>query len=81
VTKDLHQGIMNGFDKIIPHTVAAGIEPKTKILWVESPDVIIEGMKKGKDLHVYDFNLFWLNIRENVKLRIDKWLTENGGGK
>ncbi len=81
IPKVNHLGIMNGFDKIIPHTVAAGIEPKTKILWVESPDVILEGMKNGKDLHVYDFNLFWLNIRENVKLRIDKWLTENGGGK
>lgn len=75
VTKDKHLGIMNGFDKIIPHTVAAGIEPKTKILWVESPEVILEGMKKGKDLHIYDFNLFWMNIRENVKLRIDNWLS------
>jgi hypothetical protein len=81
VAKEAHFGIMNGFDKIIPHTVAAGIEPKTKILWVESPDVILEGMKKGKDLHIYDFNLFWLNIRENVKVRIDKWLVENGGGE
>lgn len=81
ISKENHLGIMNGFDKIIPQTVAAGIEPKTKILWVESPDVIITGMKKGKDLHVYDFNLFWMNIRKNVKLRIDKWLEENGGGK
>jgi hypothetical protein len=77
VSKEHHFGIMNGFDKIIPNTVATGIEPKTKILWVESPDVILEGMKKGKDLHVYDFNLFWMNIRENVKLRIDKWLEDN----
>lgn len=81
ISKENHLGIMNGFDKIIPQTVAAGIEPKTKILWVESPEVIIEDMKKGKDLHVYDFNLFWMNIRENVKLRIDKWLEENRGGK
>jgi hypothetical protein len=80
VTKEMHLGIMNSFDKIIPHTVAAGIKPLSKILWVESPEVIVEGMKKGKDLHIYDFNLFWMNIRENVKLRIDAWLEENGGG-
>lgn len=73
VTKENHLGIMSGFDKIIPHTVAAGIEPKTKILWVESPEVIIENMKKGKNLHSYDFNLFWMNIRKNVKLRINTW--------
>lgn len=77
VTMENHLGIMNGFDKIIPHTVAAGIEPQTKILWVESPEVIIENMKKGKDLHTYDVNLFWMNIRENVKLRINSWLNEN----
>jgi hypothetical protein len=76
-TSNLHLGIMNGFGTIIPHTVAAGIEPKTKILWVESPKVIIENINKGKDLHIYDYNLFWMNIRENVKLRIDAWMKEN----
>ena len=65
---------MNGFESLVPNTVAAGIEPNSKILWVESPEVIIEGMKKGKDLHIYDFNLFWMNIRENVKVRIDAYL-------
>jgi hypothetical protein len=74
ITSEAHLGIMNGFEKIIPHTVAAGIEPKTKILWVESPDVIVENMEKGKDLHIYDINLFWMNIRENVKVRIDAFL-------
>ena len=76
-SKELHLGIMNGFDEIVPHTVSAGIEPETRILWVETPEVIIEGMKKGKDLHIYDYNLFWMNIRQNVKERIDAWLKKN----
>jgi len=71
---ELHLGIMNGFESIIPHTVTAGIEPTTKILWVEAPPEIEENVTKGKDLHIYDFNLFWMNIRENVKLRIDTFL-------
>lgn len=80
-TPDQHLGIMNGFEEIIPHTVATGIEPVTKILWVDIPPQILESLEKKKDLHIYDFNLFWMNIRENVKLRIDVWLKENSGKK
>ena len=74
---DLHQGIMFGFDKIVPHTVGAGIEPTTKVLWIETPVVLDE--KKGpiKNYHVYDYNLFWMNIRQNVKERIDAYLKNN----
>jgi hypothetical protein len=81
VAKDKHLGIMNSFETVVTNTVAAGIEPKTKILWAETPAVILTGMEKGKDLHKYDFNLFWMNIRENVKLRIETWMKENVGKK
>jgi hypothetical protein len=77
----LHQGIMLGFESIIPNTLSAGIEPNTKILWVDVPPQILEMLEKKKDLHIYDINLFWMNIRENVKLRIDGWLKENSGKK
>ncbi len=72
--RELHQGIMTGLETIIPHTVSAGIEPETKILWVETPDVIEENVEKSKNLHIYDYNLFWMNIRQNVKQRIDEFL-------
>ncbi len=71
---ELHQGIMNGFRTITPHTLAAAIEPKTKILWVEAPGLTNEKGEVMKDLHVYDYNLFWMNIRENIKLRIDTFI-------
>jgi hypothetical protein len=72
----LHQGIMLGFESIIPNTLSAAIEPNTKILWVDVPPQILEMLEKKKDLHIYDFNLFWMNIRENVKLRIEAFLRE-----
>jgi hypothetical protein len=72
----LHQGIMLGFESIIPNTLSAAIEPNTKILWVDVPPQILEMLEKKKDLHIYDFNLFWMNIRENVKLRIEAFLKE-----
>jgi len=28
-----------------------------------------------KNLHVFDYNLFWMNMRENVRKRIDAYLS------
>lgn len=77
----LHKGIMLGFESIVPNTLSAGIEPNTKILWVELPPPVLENLEHKKDLHIYDINLFWMNIRENVKLRIDEWFKANGSKK
>ncbi len=72
--QELHQGIMAGFKSIVPHTVSCAIEPSTKILWVDTPVQLEEKAEKLKNLHVYDYNLFWMNIRQNVKQRIDAFL-------
>jgi len=77
----LHKGIMLDFESIVPNTLSAGIEPNSKILWVDIPPPVLEKLEHKKDLHIYDINLFWMNIRENVKLRIDAWLKENSGKK
>ncbi len=69
----LNHGTLYTFNRMIPHAVSAGIEPKSKILWVTLPKVFAYKMKKMKNLHVYDYNLFWMNIRENVKQRIDAY--------
>lgn len=72
-----HLGFMFGFEKTAQHTVSCGIEPQTKILWVETA-IVPEGQKKlPSDLHRYDYNLFWMNIRQNVKQRIDAWYKRN----
>jgi hypothetical protein len=69
----LHLGILNGFKSIVPHTVGAGIEPTSKILWIETPVTLTERNEKLKNLHVYDYQLFWMNIRQNVRQRIDAY--------
>jgi len=72
-----HLGFMFGFEKTAAHAVACGIEPNTKVLWVETP-IVPNGQKKlPSDLHRYDYNLFWMNIRQNVKQRIDAWINKN----
>ena len=73
ISPEMHKGIMFGFDSIVQHTLSAEIEPTAKILWVDVPDQLKEALENKKDLHRYDINLFWMNIRENVKLRIREW--------
>ena len=74
VSSDLHLGIMNNFEKIVPHTVSAGIEPSSKILWIDTQEVLDPQKKKITNYHRLDYNLFWMNIRQNVKERIDAFL-------
>jgi len=71
---ELHQGIMFGFEYVVPNTVGAGIEPTNKVLWIETPVVLDEKKEPIKNYHQYDYNLFWMNIRQNVKDRIDAYL-------
>ncbi|MCX6225290.1 MAG: DUF3089 domain-containing protein [Bacteroidia bacterium] len=71
-TPDLHLGVMNGFKSIIPHTAGAGIEPTTRILWVDLEQPV-KRISPRANLHAYDYNLFWMNIRQNVKERIDAY--------
>lgn len=73
---DLHLGIMNNFKTIVPHTVSAGIESTTKILWVDTKVALEDQKKKMTNYHRWDYNLFWMNIRQNVKERIDAYLAK-----
>jgi len=73
----IHKGIMLDFESIIPNTLTAGIESVTKVLWVDIPLQVLENLDYKKDLHIYDISLFWMNIRENIKLRVDNWYRQN----
>ncbi len=69
----MNAGSLFGFNTLNSHAASAGIEPDSKILWVSFPKEAGEYVKRLKNLHVYDYNLFWMNIRENVKQRIDAY--------
>jgi hypothetical protein len=73
----LHMGVMDGFRSISRHTVSAAVEPTTGILWAEIkwPLKMLAG--KTRNLHTFDYNLFWMNIRQNVKDRIDSYYKRN----
>ena len=75
-SSELHQGVMNNFEKILPHTVSTGIEPTAKILWIDTQVALEDQKKKMTNYHRWDYNLFWMNIRQNVKDRIDAYLAK-----
>ncbi len=72
-SSDHHKGIMNGFKTIKPHTAEAGIEPSSKILWVDVHGKLEKRAQRVKNLHIYDYNLFWMNIRQNIRQRIEAY--------
>jgi len=44
-------------------------------LWVHKKRMF--GYSNGKNYHILDYNLFWMNIRENVKQRVDAYFKKN----
>jgi hypothetical protein len=70
-------GIWKDMNKLIPGVISASIEPEHKILWVDAPEKDQEKLGgKVKNYHVADYNLFWLDIRENAMLRVKTFLNK-----
>ena len=65
-------GVLTKFNKIIPKVVDAQINGN--ILWVCKPHIFGRLFIFKKNYHIGDINLFYMNIRENVKERIMSFL-------
>ncbi|GAA4413968.1 DUF3089 domain-containing protein [Nibrella viscosa] len=76
VSREQHAGALLRFNLVVPQSISAGIEPASKILWVTLPDKVGERIGKMENLHTLDYNLFWMDIRHNVKARIDAYLAQ-----
>lgn len=61
------------------HTHAVSTQIHGNILWVERPDVPGKWVIQGKNFHIGDFNLFWLDVRNNVAIRVEAFLQNKGG--
>jgi hypothetical protein len=69
-------GILRNFDKVIPELVDAQIHGN--ILWVSKPKFFGSIFLKTKNYHIVDYNLFYVNIRENAGTRIREFLKKRG---
>lgn len=72
VKRNLNQGaVLYNFNKIIPHPNGAQIHKG--ILWVERPKFPGSILYFSKNYHPGDINLFYMNIRHNIKQRVNAY--------
>jgi hypothetical protein len=67
--------IMKQFNKLVPAVVDANIE--RNILWSCKPDVFGKWFFFKKNFHIGDINLFYKNIRMNVRTRAYQFFNED----
>jgi Protein of unknown function (DUF3089) len=72
VDKKMHKGMIGLKLKFDQKVVSAKIQDG--VLWIKKPDVRGKAFVKFKIWHFADYNLFWLDIRENVALRLNSYL-------
>ena len=65
-------GVLKNFNKIVPKVVDAKIS--NNILWSCKPNVFGKMFFTAKNFHIGDINLFYMNIRENVDVRIQSYM-------
>ena len=77
-SKEMHKGAVGkDFNKLISKKIRVEVAPGINILWVEIPEEIEQKSELASRLgnfHILDYNLFWMDIRENVKQRIDAYM-------
>jgi hypothetical protein len=64
-------GILQNFKKIVPKVVDAQVHQN--VLWACKPNVFGKIFFTKKNFHIGDINLYYMNIRENVRTRIDSF--------
>lgn len=70
VSKNLNVGgVLRNFNKVVMKVADAQISGN--ILWSHKPDVPGKILLMSKNYHIGDINLFYLNIRNNVRHRIN----------
>lgn len=65
-------GLLWDFDRVIPKVVRAKVNGN--ILWVNKPRFFGNIFLTQKNYHIADYNLFYMNIRENIEQRIRAYL-------
>jgi hypothetical protein len=72
-TIDAHQGtVMGSYDVVYPAVLQTKVHGG--ILWVTRPYIKGTGIIRSNNFHIADYNLFWLDVRENASLRAEKFL-------
>lgn len=75
IAKEENQGaVLRPFEKIIP--AASDAQVYGPVLWASKPKFPGSWLLMGKNYHIGDMNIYYMNIRENVALRTAIYLQE-----
>ncbi len=67
--KSLNQGaILKDFNDVIPELTDARVHGS--VLWIHKPHFKFSFLYKSKNYHIGDINLFYVNVRQNVRARV-----------
>lgn len=76
ISKDFNKGgVLRNYNRLVKKVVDAEIH--NNILWSSKPDVFGKFFFNKKNFHIGDINLFYMNIRENVKDRVTNYFKTN----
>jgi hypothetical protein len=64
--------VMGKFNEI--HSEATNVQVHGGYLWVKRPKVKGTSVIPGNNFHIADYNLFWMDVRENAQLRTNTYL-------
>jgi hypothetical protein len=64
-------GVLLQFNKRVPYVSDAEIH--RGVLWINKPHFIGSIFYRNKNYHVADYNLFYMNIQQNIKQRLKAW--------
>ncbi len=65
-------GILKNFNHILPHISDAQV--KDGVVRINRPHFFLTPFFRYTNYHIVDYNLFYMNIRENAQLRVRKYL-------
>jgi hypothetical protein len=68
--------VVNG-ETVNAGDIYTSVDASAKILWVSFSGTDLGNIGDLKNLHTFDYNLFWMEVRKNVKYRIEVWRGAN----
>lgn len=73
ITKEENTGaVLRPFERVIP--AASDAQVYGPVLWASKPKFPGSWLLMGKNYHIGDMNIYYMNIRENVALRVGQYL-------
>ena len=74
-----HKGmLMSNYKTVYKNSIRARLNKTSNIVWIDKPSIPFSILKKMKNFHIADYNLYWFDIRANAANRLEQYLNKKG---